>query len=412
MLRKHYLAPVAAAAAALFASNASALDFHGYLRAGAGESSAGGSQQCFQLPGAYAKYRLGNECNTYGEVQLDQNVFDGKDGVKFDYHIMLAVNNDYANQQDYEALTGNGRELALRQSYVEAKNLPFLNGASLWLGKRYYERQDVHINDFFYWDPSGYGVGVQDVPVAGGMKFSYALFQNSQTSGGNNNVAIWRHDIRLGGIQLGGFGELTVGLDINQAKATTAAQAAGQDTSGSAINIQHFMGNVLGGFNKFVVQYGEGTANNLVYGYPAYGAKSSNKTTRVLDTLQWQISPQFSGMALLLWQDAKDNYKWTSYGVRPVWHFSDYFKLQFEYGHDTVTPVGAPSRKLDKFTIAPTIVAGRGFWARPELRLYYTHAKWNTEARDQWGGVAGGTGGVFGQGTSGNSVGFQVETWF
>ena len=39
-----------------------ALEFTGYMRAGAGDSSGSDSQSCFQLPGAPAKYRLGNEC--------------------------------------------------------------------------------------------------------------------------------------------------------------------------------------------------------------------------------------------------------------------------------------------------------------------------------------------------------------
>lgn len=415
MQRKHLLVPLAAAAAALFAGQASALDFHGYLRAGAGQSSAGGSQQCFSLPGAYAKYRLGNECNTYGELQFDQNLYDGKDGVKFDYHVMLAINSDYANQQDYEQLTTDNKHLAFRQSWVEVKNLPGLGGATVWAGKRYYERQDIHINDFYYWDPSGYGVGIQGVPAFGDAKFSYALFQNSQSTAGQN-VSIWRHDFRLGGIGLGGFGDLTVGVNLNMAKANDAAKAAGQDTSGQAINVQHFIGNVLGGFNKFALQWGKGTAGNLVYGYPAYGGTSDNRTWRVVEILQIQPTANFSLMGELIYQNAKDNYKWLSFGVRPVWHINDYFKIQGEWGHDEVRPVnpgaGDGTRKLNKYTIAPTLVAGRGFWARPELRLYYTHASWNDYARDNWGGVAGGVGGAFGNGTSGNSYGFQVETWF
>jgi maltoporin len=100
-----------------------------------------------------------------------------------------------------------------------------------------------------------------------------------------------------------------------------------------------------------------------------------------------------------------------------VWHINNYFKLQGELGYDEVKPstggaVNEQTRKLTKFTIAPTIVAGGGFWARPELRLFYTYATWNDAARDLWGGVAGGTGGRFGSDTDGSTIGFQVEAWF
>ena len=41
---------------------AMALEFNGYGRVGVGGADTGGKQSCFQLPGAPAKYRLGNEC--------------------------------------------------------------------------------------------------------------------------------------------------------------------------------------------------------------------------------------------------------------------------------------------------------------------------------------------------------------
>src|ERR1700719_1901445 len=55
-------------------------EFHGYFRSGYGLNSKGGSQVAFEAPGADAKYRLGNEAETYGEfifvnnwVNPDQN---------------------------------------------------------------------------------------------------------------------------------------------------------------------------------------------------------------------------------------------------------------------------------------------------------------------------------------------------
>ncbi|KAB0577092.1 carbohydrate porin [Ideonella dechloratans] len=405
------LLPVAAAMT-LVGLSAQAFEFHGYLRSGGGSTlGKNGGQTCFQLPGAYSKYRLGNECETYAELAADQDLFEGKDGVKFVYHGRLAYISD--QQQDFESFKGNGRDAALRENWIEAKELPFAGGGTVWAGKRFYERNDVHINDFYYWDTSGYGAGIQDVKLGDTLKFSYALFRN----GNSSESATTRHDFRLGGIGLGGYGDLTVGLQLNTADATSAAKAAGQDNGGQAITVQHFMGGVLGGFNKFAVQWGKGSARNLVFAYPDNGQDEASKTFRVVEMLQWQINPSFSGMATFVHQDQKDNYKWTSFGVRPVWHVSDYFKVQAEYGYDQVTPtsgddINRQTRRLSKFTIAPTIVAGRGFWARPELRLFYTYAKWNDAARDLWGGVAGGTSGRFGSDTNGSTIGFQVESWW
>ena len=50
-----------------------AFEFHGYLRSGYGLNSEGGQQVAFEAPGANAKYRLGNEAETYGEFIFVNN---------------------------------------------------------------------------------------------------------------------------------------------------------------------------------------------------------------------------------------------------------------------------------------------------------------------------------------------------
>src|SRR4030095_4506261 len=48
-------------------------EFHGDLRSGYGLNSRGGQQVAFQAPGADAKYRLGNEAETYAELIFVNN---------------------------------------------------------------------------------------------------------------------------------------------------------------------------------------------------------------------------------------------------------------------------------------------------------------------------------------------------
>jgi len=62
------LKPACLLAALLVGGPALAVDFHGYLRSGVGATAGGGDQACFQAAGAPAKYRLGNECETYAEI--------------------------------------------------------------------------------------------------------------------------------------------------------------------------------------------------------------------------------------------------------------------------------------------------------------------------------------------------------
>jgi maltoporin len=73
-------------------------------------------------------------------------------------------------------------------------------------------------------------------------------------------------------------------------------------------------------------------------------------------------------------------------------------------------PDGQETQKLAKFTFAPTLSTGPGFWNRPELRLYVTTAKWNSAANAA-AGLAGLTGLSDGK-TKGTSYGAQAEIWF
>ena len=74
---------------------AQALEFAGYLRSGAGTSTGSGKQQCFQLPGAQSKYRLGNECEQYAELELRQDLLTLDDGSVLSVDAMASLYNKY-----------------------------------------------------------------------------------------------------------------------------------------------------------------------------------------------------------------------------------------------------------------------------------------------------------------------------
>lgn len=141
-LRKLPLA--VAVAAGVMSAQAMAVDFHGYARSGIGWTGSGGEQQCFQTTGAQSKYRLGNECETYAELKLGQEVWkEGDKSFYFDTNVAYSV----AQQNDWEAT-----DPAFREANVQGKNLiEWLPGSTIWAGKRFYQRHDVHMIDFYYW---------------------------------------------------------------------------------------------------------------------------------------------------------------------------------------------------------------------------------------------------------------------
>ena len=386
--------------------SASALEFAGYLRSGVGNSLNGGKQSCFKLPGAEAKYRLGNECEQYAELELRQDVYSFDDGSVLSVDGMASLYNQYDRQLTFQGDNGSAR---LPQLYAQWSNLPGLNGGSLWAGRRYYKRNDIHISDFYYWNQSATGAGIEDVLI-GGLKYSYALSRKDNLYQENY---VTRHDFNVAGFNTNPGGELELGLSYLDKPERTDAH------SGWAITAQHVQSEFLGGKNKFAVQYGEGSGTGL--GYTGdFRLDNSSKRYRIVEFFDWQVTPRFGGQVEAVYQ--KDfrpdggNQEWLSLGVRPTYAISEQFKLVTELGHDQVKAADG-TRKLSKFTFAPTwSPKGPGFWMRPEVRLYYTYASWNAAAQraanEFDAGSALSDSGAFGSARHGSNAGLQVEYWW
>jgi maltoporin len=412
--------PVALAVVALSAPGAFALEFHGYFRTGIAGNTDGGSEACFQLPGASAKYRLGNECETYGEVQFDENVFKGDDGSEFKVHSMFGFKT--GGGADFEELGDNDaqsdkNEFALRQLWGEATGIfgGALRESRVWLGKRYYQRHDIHINDFFYWNNSGPGVGWENIDLGLG-KLSVAIRRDKIDSDETTPVSQQQSfDVRLGNIRVNPNGALEVGVDYRRDDDVDGAAA---NDDGWAFNVQHFQDKILGGFNKLAFQYGTDAAGGLYNPSSTFTSTASvlnpvsDSMWRVVEQLTWNVG-NLTGQVTALWQhreltpgNAEED--WFSAGVRPIFHFTNYFNIAGEYGFDMVDPETGGSRRLHKLTVAPQISAGKTFFSRPVFRVFVTHAFWNDSARDA--GMAAGT--PFAGKKDGTTYGFQFESWW
>ena len=386
------------------------IDFHGYFRSGVGGSSGGGDQACFQLPGAPKKYRLGNECETYGELSLNATVMELENGPKFNIGTMLAFS--VPNHQDWEQFDPSWREV-----YVEAVGIGegAFSKASLWAGKRYYDRHDVHINDFYYWSNSGPGAGIENIDVGLG-KLSYALRRNAD----GDRTQLLGHDLRWKDIPVNTNGALTIGLDVRHRHSDRGIKNAG----GQGLTVQHQQTKIFNdGYNKLALQYGKGALSNLDHSFPALDADKNDKSWRIVESLVWQPSSSLplAGMATLVYEDRDiegASGKWLSFGVRPVYYFSDRWSGAVELGHDQFKPDSGSKQNLTKLTLAAQYGTAKNFWARPVFRLFWTHAKWNSGAQDAADanadlvGTAVSSTGVFGTKKSGSTFGVQAEVWW
>ena len=100
------------------------------------------------------------------------------------------------------SITGAASTRRLLISRNVAAGALVLPGADIWAGKRYYKRHDVHINDYYYWDVSGPGAGIEDIDLGFG-KASIAWMRNTdgewtyQGSGTGTNLANDTLDFRI-----------------------------------------------------------------------------------------------------------------------------------------------------------------------------------------------------------------------
>lgn len=409
MYHSRTIKPAIALAALAVTQQAFALDVNGYLRALGGANSESGSAACFKLAGAEAKYRLGNECEVYGELLLGQELTKLTDGATLNGNLMFSV---FSPTSDSQMLTDNSTFGRLAQAYLSANGLSVLNGGSLWLGRRYYKREDIHINDFFYWNPQGTGGGIEDVAL-GGVKLSYALFRQDNQ---DQKQYATRHDFQVRGVKANPNGELEFGLSV-----IPESGNPGSGDTGWALTVQHRQTQILGdGWNKLAFQYGVGPGTGLG-GTGDLGNTSDVKRYRIVEGVYAQVTPNLGGMLTAVYQqDRSDSAKqtWMSLGGRVTYGLTEHIKLQGELGYDRVKPSDGAPRNLTKLTIAPTWAMGRGFWSRPELRLFYTYARWNDAARVAAEGSSDpavatlSSTGVFGAQNSGSTIGLQFEAWW
>ncbi|MEN9383600.1 MAG: hypothetical protein RI959_386 [Pseudomonadota bacterium] len=414
-LSKTALAPVALAAGVLCSNAAWAeVEYHGYFRTGVGSTTAGGNQACFKpswpsgaggSDDGGAVGRLGNECTNYGEATVsldfgDLNGVWGKYYVGFSYKPLQA--------ESYEK-AGDKMEFANRQNYFKAGGF-FPDGsfedANIWVGKRYYNNRDIHILDYDVYANTGAGAGVEGFKF-GSAKGAVAYLQNGKNDNSPADSVTKRYAFKVYDIPVNEGGKLESELTLISGS-TSGTAATG---SGMTLMAEHSQDGVLGGFNKLTLVYGKDSGAGFGW-TPTYAGSGNgdkgNKSWRLHDQMHFNFKgTNWSGMVAggIGQIDASwGKPSFTNVVIRPQYNFSKNTSVAFELGHARGKN-GTSSPSMTKFTIAPQLTLTEGFWARPVIRAFVTHAKWNKDA----GTVANG---VFGTATSGTSYGFQAEAWW
>lgn len=443
MTTKNVARVLAAAAVVAWAAGAQAIEMHGYFRDTLGFNSKGGGIVCYALPGSNFKARLGNECDRYLEMNFSET---GKiDTVDWKVVFMPASFQDVTSDNGAPA-----NSLFVQEMWAGLKFNDW-DGATVWAGRRYWKRHDVHSLDWFYWNPAqgNAAVGIEDVKAGGFGKLAFTLFRmeaaveyfekidgtpttpgvpatNSDLTKGVYMVP----EARIYDVPVNPDGTLEVGIDLaiaSDQKLTedSGTVLAGQHALGAnragvspLFTIQHNQANVMGGSNTLAFQYGAGAFVKSTGDGPnnqlKAGGTSDDKQWRIIEHLVVNPTKEISGALVLVYQDisgANDSGGTIfTAEVRPAYQFTEHFKVALDAFYQSINydAAGLSDASLTKLTLAPTIVLGHGYYARPELRFFATYGSWND------GAAAAGTmaSGAFGTSKSGTSFGTQLEIWF
>ncbi len=416
------------------------LDITGYFRAGYGRSDEGGSQQAFGIPGV-AKYRLGNEAENYGELAFAKTFYPagafangagmGPDDPVARMVYRLAFVDSY---QDYGSAADTG--FSSPEVWGSLANvIPGLPDAKIWAGNRFYRRHDIHINDFYLWDMSGGGAGIEDVTLGGG-KLALAwigdgaessIYSRFNTPDPSNLAGFSKanFDLRFYDWQFfGGTGELgLVYSTTNSGVDSDGNQAA--DADGFALNLVRTDKGFRdpNSLHKTSLQLGNGPAKTFTSGYETFTTAAGSfirpdpdESWRFRATDQLVLKPcdHFSLGSALVYQytdfgDNAPNQQWLSGGIRPIWEISDVFSIALEGGVDWVSDTldgSGDGGTLGKLTLAPQLALGSEFFSRPVLRAFVTYATWSD-------GLKGAVGGPdYADRNSGWTWGVQMESWW
>ncbi len=425
-----------------FESEQNKFSISGYLRSGAGWSEGGETQAHFQMPGALNKYSLGNQADTYGELEFDYTHYLNKEKeTSLDVVWMTSIYEDFGTEKQ---MNFNFTE----QLYVRANNLLGW-GESIWAGNRFYDRRAIHMLDRQWINPGqkGWGFGIEhflNLDDKEDVKLAVWQFTNKDVVSYKNaltdnlynytldirwvnkpisetlrlNTAI-NYSYRVANNTLGYEGVHGYGLFgwVDYAKNNITNTTALLFRQGANISSDHWSG----------ISYSENPSNTSLVTSDlsrAYSLELNNDflyddfdrfalnfiTTAVVRNYGTTPYEYVDGEAYYLNDLGKMMY-WLSAGARGSYYVNDNFRLTLEYTHEYIDNRQLEATgHLNKVVFSPELSLAKGFYSRPALRPFVTYAFWSDSLRGQI--ATNPTGSPYGNATSGFTCGIQFEIWW
>jgi maltoporin len=215
------------------------------------------------------------------------------------------------------------------------------------------------------------------------------------------------------------------------AKESTQGTTTFEATNGYVLATK-LEGKGLGGYNKAVLEFGQGAMKDFnVYGNSAVDSSSAsqraqNKAWNVRLVEDWSMDVVdrwafMAGFAASYGSNGLDQdnvVQWQGIGVRPVYYFTDRFQLATEVGYTRYEDQNEKDagggyvgpRDMGRVAIAPQLSFKKSIWGRPVMRAYASYSFWNTA--NQSASYIGNSAPTFADKSSGFNVGYQYEVWF
>jgi len=415
------------------------VNFSGYLRSGIQHGSSAFTAKRFVTQVG----RLGNENDTFADLGFGSDVVKVED-TTFSVFAMFGHGEDN-NDNDWN------QNIAVRQLYVNVNGLIDSDkDANIWIGKRYYKREDTHINDFYYYNVSGTGTGIDTLTVGPGKLnlawtrtdrdgddvnyqlkdgYSQEYDEKGNKISGPDKLKVNYFDTRY---EFPAWNDATIQLGATYVKPEKDKKGYNKAFTtdkefGDAINLSVELNQgFAAGWNKSIFQAFLGsTARDANWGSSARVYGDTGAGYRFINTGDTHITERFGFQHVVnaaystgseYDKDFKtnfDNCKSLSVIVRPFYQLTKMTRLVAEAGayvEKTKYEDGSHLTKNGKkYTLAYAIAPdASNFWSRPELRFYvsYVHGS-NTNDK-----VGPKTKSGYMDKTSDLMFGAQVEAWW
>lgn len=429
----------------IFKTDCNQLKVSGYIRTGFARETGGATPVGLQMPGALNKFSLGNQPDTYTELEFDYLHYINNNRTKsIEVRWMTSY---YEAFKTKDQMNFNPTE----QLYVRLNNLQN-RGETIWFGKRFYDRYAIHMLDRQWLNPGQktIGLGMENLlpeskTIGTDIKWGIWRFDRSKDvisylNQKKGNIENYTADVRLVKLPVGGNFKANFALNYVWRRANDELGYKTDHGLGAFTWLDYLKGNISN-TAAFLYRKGSKITDNHWTGMSIL--ENPGNDNIVLHDLSKAYSIELNnnflyddkekfainGILMAVYKDLGTKPKmytngsftdygtkstgstiaWLGLGVRPIYYICKQFRLTVEVTHELIHNKSEGAKgNMTKLSFTPEFALSKGFYSVLVLRPYITYARWSDGLK---GYIAAGSE-KFSKKTSGLMFGLQFEIWW